>query len=215
MIGTPSADDRLLGINSLPRPPWKRHAQLGQVVLDLIAAPLGGTTAQLPVYARDILHAGSIGLGLLRSAPAVGAFANCALPSPVSAEASGQQRAVCRRRGLRAGHRGVRALHIARALPRGSDRRRRRRHGERQHPLIRSSLVQLATPDALRGRVSAVNMLFVGTSSELGAFESGILASLIGTVPCVIAGGIGALIAAGPWMRPFPTLRQADRLPYA
>lgn len=71
---------------------------------------------------------------------------------------------------------------------------------------------QLATPDALRGRVSAVNMLFVGASSELGAFESGLLAALIGTVPAVAAGGFGALIAAGLWMRLFPALRRADRL---
>jgi Transmembrane secretion effector len=77
---------------------------------------------------------------------------------------------------------------------------------------IRSSLIQLATPDDLRGRVSAVNMLFVGTSSELGAFESGLLASVVGTVPAVMLGGFGTLIAAGLWMRFFPALRRADRL---
>jgi hypothetical protein len=77
---------------------------------------------------------------------------------------------------------------------------------------IRSSLVQLATPDELRGRVAAVNMLFVGTSSELGAFESGLLAALIGTVPAVLAGGCAALIAAGLWMRLFPGLRRAEAL---
>ncbi|MFZ0501395.1 MAG: hypothetical protein WAM52_19850, partial [Steroidobacteraceae bacterium] len=77
---------------------------------------------------------------------------------------------------------------------------------------IRSSLVQLATPDELRGRVAAVNMLFIGTSSELGAFESGLLAALIGTVPAVLAGGVGALVAAGAWMRLFPGLRGAEGL---
>jgi MFS family permease len=77
---------------------------------------------------------------------------------------------------------------------------------------IRSSLIQLATPDALRGRVSAVDMLFVGASSELGAFESGLLASVIGTVPAVAIGGLGALFAAGLCMRFFPALRSADRL---
>jgi len=104
MIGTPSADDRLLGINSLPRPPWKRRAQIGPVVLDLIAVLLGGATALLPVYARDILHTGPIGLGLLRSAPAV-------VPSRLRSTKSGIRRG-------------------------GSDRRRRRRHGEHQHPLV-------------------------------------------------------------------------------
>jgi hypothetical protein len=76
---------------------------------------------------------------------------------------------------------------------------------------IRSSLVQLATPDALRGRVSAVNMLFIGTSSELGAFESGLVASLIGTIPCVVVDGVGVLLATAIWARVFPSLRQADR----
>jgi hypothetical protein len=77
---------------------------------------------------------------------------------------------------------------------------------------IRSALMQLATPDALRGRVSAVNMLFVGTSSELGAFESGLLAPLLGTVPAVVVGGVGALFGAALWMRFFPALRRTDRL---
>jgi len=80
---------------------------------------------------------------------------------------------------------------------------------------IRSSLVQLATPDVLRGRVSAVNMLFVGTSSELGAFESGLVASLIGAVPCVFVGGVGVLLAAAIWARVFPSLRRVERIPSA
>jgi hypothetical protein len=77
---------------------------------------------------------------------------------------------------------------------------------------IRSSLIQLATPDALRGRVSAVNMLFIGASSELGAFESGLTAALFGIVPAVALGGIGTLLAVALWMRLFPALRRADRL---
>lgn len=77
---------------------------------------------------------------------------------------------------------------------------------------IRSAIMQLATPDAPRGRVAAVNMLFIGTSSELGAFEPGALAALIGSVPAVVAGGLGALLAAGLWMRLFPALRTADEL---
>jgi hypothetical protein len=77
---------------------------------------------------------------------------------------------------------------------------------------IRSSLVQLATPDAMRGRVSAVNMLFIGASSELGAFESGATAALFGTVPAVALGGLGTLAVAAVWMKVFPTLRRVDRL---
>ena len=80
---------------------------------------------------------------------------------------------------------------------------------------IRCSLVQLATPDVSRGRVSAVNMLFVGTSSELGAFESGLVAALIGAVPCVVVGGVGVLLAAAIWARVFPSLRQVERIPSA
>ena len=190
MIGTPSADDRLLGINSLPRPPWKRRAQIGPVVLDLIAVLLGGATALLPVYARDILHAGPIGLGLLRSAPAVGAFATALYQvryPPKRAVGNALFGAVAAF-GLATVVFALStslALSLAALIAVGA--------ADMVSVNIRSSLVQLATPDALRGSVSAVNMLFVGTSSELGALESGILASLIGTVPCVIAGGIGAL----------------------
>jgi hypothetical protein len=77
---------------------------------------------------------------------------------------------------------------------------------------VRSSLIQLATPDAMRGRVSAVNMLFIGASNELGEFESGTTAALLGTVPAVVLGGIGTLIVVGLWMRFFPALRSVDRL---
>jgi hypothetical protein len=77
---------------------------------------------------------------------------------------------------------------------------------------IRSSLVQLATPDVMRGRISAVNMLFIGTSSELGAFESGVAAALVGTVPAVALDGLGTLLVAAAWMKAFPALRRADRL---
>ncbi|HUA22876.1 MAG TPA: MFS transporter [Steroidobacteraceae bacterium] len=189
-----------------------RPILLGAISLDLIAVLLGGATALLPVYARNILHAGPIGLGLLRGAPAVGACATALyqVRYPPERAVGNVLFAAVAAFGLATVVFALStslALSLAALIAVGA--------ADMVSVNIRSSLVQLATPDALRGRVSAVNMLFVGTSSELGAFESGILASLIGTVPCVIAGGIGALIAAGLWMRLFPTLRQADRLPSA
>lgn len=182
---------------------------LGAISLDLVAVLLGGATALLPVFARDILHAGPIGLGLLRSAPALGACAialwqvrypperSVGLKLFAAVAAFGVATAVF---ALSTSL----VLSLAALLVVGA--------ADMVSVNIRSSLVQLTTPDALRGRVAAVNMLFVGTSSELGAFESGLLAALIGTVPAVLAGGFGALIAAGLWMRLFPALRQAEGL---
>jgi MFS family permease len=182
---------------------------LGAISLDLFAVLLGGATALLPVYARDILHAGPAGLGLLRSAPAVGAVAI----------------ALVQARYLVGGAVGLKlflaiatfgaatvvfafsrsfALSFAALFILGAS--------DMVSVNIRSSIVQLATPDEMRGRVSAVNMLFIGASSELGAFESGAVASLIGTVPAVALGGIGTLAVAAIWMWAFPALRKADRL---
>jgi MFS family permease len=179
---------------------------LGAISLDLVAVLLGGATALLPVFARDILHAGPIGLGLLRSAPAVGACGIALWQVRYPPE-----RAVGLKLFASVAAFGIAtvvfalstslALSLAALIVVGAT--------DMVSVNIRSSLMQLATPDALRGRVAAVNMLFVGTSSELGAFESGLLASLIGTVPAVIVGGFGALIAAGLWMRLFPALRTA------
>jgi MFS family permease len=182
---------------------------LGAISLDLVAVLLGGATALLPVYARDILHTGPVGLGLLRSAPALGACA-CALYQvrhPLD-------KAVGIKLLIAVGTFGLLTmvfalsssllLSLAALLALGA--------ADMVSVNIRSSVIQLATPDALRGRVSAVNMLFVGTSSELGAFESGLLAALIGTVPAVFVGGLGALLAAALWMRLFPALRKVDRL---
>jgi len=181
---------------------------LGAITLDLIAVLLGGASALLPVYARDILHAGPIGLGFLRSAPAVGACATALYQVRHPPE-----RAVGKMLFAAVAAFGIAtivfalstsfALSLAALIGAGA--------ADMVSVNIRSSLVQLATPDALRGRVSAVNMLLIGTSGELGAFESGLLASLIGTVPCVLGGGIGAVLAAVLWMRLFPTLKRADR----
>jgi MFS family permease len=182
---------------------------LGAISLDLAAVLLGGATALMPVYARDILKVGPIGLGMLRSAPAVGACL-CALVQV--------RYAVERQIGLKlfaaVGVFGLASVVFALSrsfvvslttlvIVGASDM---------VSVNIRSSLIQLATPDAMRGRVSAVNMLFIGASSELGAFESGLAAAWLGTVPAVLLGGIGTLFVAALWAAAFPALRKADRI---
>lgn len=205
----PSLAERVARVREGIRFVRSRSIVFGAISLDLIAVLLGGATALLPVYARSILHGGPIGLGLLRSAPAIGA---CAIAlyqvrHPPQRAAGKKLFAAVATFGFAtvifAVSRSL-LVSIAALIVVGA--------ADMVSVNIRSSLVQLATPDSLRGRVSAVNMLCVSTSSELGAFESGVLASLIGTVPAVVAGGIGALVAAGLWMRLFPALRRADRL---
>lgn len=188
---------------------WSRPIVLAAISLDLFAVLLGGATALLPVYARDILHMGPIGLGLLRSAPAAGA----SLIALVQARHPPDRRIGLKLFAAVAVF-GIATLifaisvsfilSLAMLVILGAS--------DMVSVNIRSSLVQLATPDAMRGRVSAVNMLFIGASSELGAFESGVTAALLGTIPAVALGGVGTLIVAAIWMGAFPALRRADRL---
>jgi hypothetical protein len=182
---------------------------LGSMSLDLVAVLIGGATALLPIYARDILHAGSVGLGLLRSAPALGACSMAlyhALRPPRGAIGMKLLAAVAMF-GL-----ATIVFSLSTSLLVSLLALAALGATDMVSVNLRLSLMQLATPDALRGRVSAVNMLFVGTSSELGAFESGVLAFLIGTVPAVLVGGVGALLAAALWMRLFPALRTVEEL---
>ncbi|HUB95022.1 MAG TPA: MFS transporter [Stellaceae bacterium] len=187
----------------------KNPAILGTISLDLFAVLLGGATALLPIYARDILHTGPWGLGVLRGAPAVGAL----LMSAVLA-----RQPITRRAGLRMfqavivfglativfGASRSLWLSIAALAILGA--------ADAVSMVIRISLVQLATPDAMRGRVGAVNFLFVNASYQLGGFESGITAALFGAVPAVLLGGVGTVLVALLWMRLFPTLRRVERL---
>jgi MFS family permease len=182
---------------------------LGAISLDLVSVLLGGATALLPIYARDILHAGPTALGLLRSAPAVGAglIALGQARHPPERRVGLQLFAAVTAFGMATIVFALStslALSLSALLIVGA--------ADMVSVNIRASLVQRATPDALRGRVSAVNMLCVGASSELGAFESGLLASLIGTVPCVVVGGVGVVLAAAVWLRWFPALRKVDQL---
>jgi MFS family permease len=182
---------------------------LGAISLDLFVVLLGGATALLPAYARDILHVGPWGLGLLRLAPALGALSTSIFLAhhPIRKHA---------------GHRMFVAVvvfgvaTIAFALSRnvllsmgilcvlGV--------ADVTSVVVRSSLVQMETPDEMRGRVSAVNSLFIGTSNQLGEFESGVTASWFGVIPATIIGGVGSILIALIWMGLFPGLRQLESI---
>ncbi|HWI25782.1 MAG TPA: MFS transporter [Stellaceae bacterium] len=185
------------------------QALLGAITLDLFAVLLGGATALLPIYARDILGTGPWGLGLLRSAPAAGALtaslvlARRPLGGGVGrilfAAVVGFGIATCvfaLSTSFLLSLAALAALGAADAIS----------------VVIRFSLVQIETPDAMRGRVSAVNSMFIGASNSLGEFESGVTAAWLGTVPGVLLGGIGTILVALLWWRLFPALFRVDRL---
>jgi MFS family permease len=187
----------------------RRPAILGAISLDLFAVLFGGATALLPAYARDILAVGPWALGLLRSAPSVGAVAMSVFLAhrPLRRRVGRTMLIAVAIFGLAtilfAVSRSF-ALSLGALIVLGA--------ADVISMVIRSSLVQLRTPDEMRGRVSAVNSLFVGTSNQLGEFESGITASWFGLVPAVIIGGAGTLLVVLVWSRLFPALRRADRL---
>ena len=182
---------------------------LGAISLDLFAVLLGGATALLPVFAKDILLTGAWGLGLLRSAPAVGALLMSLWLARFSVD-----RHVGRVMFTAVGVFGVATIafglstsfwfSLAVLVVLGA--------ADMISMVIRASFVQLETPDEMRGRVSAVNGLFIGASNQLGEFESGITAHWFGTVPAVVMGGIGTLLVTGVWIKLFPTLANRDRM---
>ena len=187
----------------------RNSAILGTISLDLFAVLLGGATALLPIYASDILHTGPWGLGVLRGVPSLGALLMTAVLA---------RHAIGKGAGLKMFQavivfgvatvvfglsRHIWISVIALAVMGAADT---------VSVVVRSSLVQLATPDAMRGRVSAVNYLFINASNQLGAFESGATAAILGTVPAVVLGGVGTVIVALLWMKLFPTLRRVERL---
>jgi MFS family permease len=188
---------------------WKNPAIFGTISLDLCAVLLGGATALLPIYARDILHTGPWGLGILRGAPAIGS-----LLMTIWVARHAMERRVGMRMfqavivfGIATAIFGVSryfALSLVALFIMGAS--------DTVSVIIRTSLVQLRTPDSMRGRVSAVNYLFIGASNNLGEFESGFTAALMGAVPAVILGGIGSVAVALLWMKLFPSLRDMERL---
>ena len=183
---------------------------LGAISLDLFAVLFGGATALLPIYARDILHTTSVGLGVLRTAPGIGA-AVCALVLSLSP----LERHVGRWLFAGVGVFGVATVvfglstnivvSVVALVLLGA--------GDMVSVYLRHLLVQLETPDEIRGRVSAVNAVFIGASNELGEFESGITAAWFGTVRAVVLGGVATVLVAATWAWWFPQLRRMDRLP--
>jgi hypothetical protein len=182
---------------------------LGAISLDLVAVLLGGATALLPVFARDILFVGPEGFGLLRSAPAAGA----ALVAVVLAS-----RPIYRHAGT-AMFAGVAVFGLAtvvfglsRSLPLSMFALATLGGADMVSVYVRQTLIQIVTPDAMRGRVASVSFLFIGASNELGEFESGVTARLLGPVMAALFGGVGSLLVTGLWARLFPELRRVDRL---
>jgi MFS family permease len=188
---------------------WRSKLLLGAVSLDLFAVLLGGATALLPMFAKDILQVGPWGLGLLRAAPAVGALLMSLVLTRWSIE-----------RGV--GHKLLAAVAVyglcmltfglstsfvlsllVLAISGAADM---------VSVVIRMTLVQLETPDEMRGRVSAVNSIFIGASNQLGEFESGATAAWLGPVGSVVLGGVGTLLVAAAWLRLFPALAHRDRM---
>lgn len=186
-----------------------RPVVLGAISLDLFAVLLGGATALIPIYASDILHVGAIGLGFLRAAVAVGAalMAFSLARWPIRRHTGIVMFAAVAIFGLGTIVFGISTnfyLSLAALVVMGA--------ADMISVFIRSALIQYATPDSMRGRVSAVNMLFIGASNELGEFESGLTASWFGTIPAVVVGGLGTLAVVAGWMGLFPPLRKIDRL---
>ena len=178
---------------------------LGLMSLDLFAVLLGGATALLPIYARDILDTGPWGLGLLRAAPAIGALVMSAVLArrPIEHNAGPALFGGILVFGVATIVFGVStnlSLSLAALGVLGA--------ADLLSMIIRQSLVQIRTPDRMRGRVSAVHSLFTGTSNQLGEFESGLLAALFGAVPAVLIGGVGTLVVVAVWMYRFPELRR-------
>jgi predicted MFS family arabinose efflux permease len=182
---------------------------LGAISLDLFAVLFGGAVALLPVFAKDVLHVGPAGLGVLRSAPAIGSFVASLLIArrPVRQRAGRTLFLVVAAFGAsmvvfglsRVMWLSLLALAVGGAFDLVS-------------VVLRSTILPLVTPDELRGRVNAVEMVFISASNELGAFESGVAAALVGAVPAVVIGGVATVAIAGIWWRLFPALARVDRL---
>jgi MFS family permease len=188
---------------------WKNKQILGAISLDLFAVLLGGAVALLPVYANEILRIGTIGLGMLRSAPGLGAVLMGILVAhrPIRRRAGAVMLSCIFAFGIFTVVFGVSrnfAVSLAALLLIGA--------ADTVSVIIRHTLIQLSTPDHMRGRVSAVNMIFIGASNEVGQFESGITAQWFGAVPAVVLGGVGTMLIVVLWARFFPNLRQLDRI---
>ena len=202
---TAGLDEVLAGVRLIRR----TNVLLGAISLDLFAVLLGGAVALLPIFAKDILEVGPVGLGFLRAAAAVGSLI-CALiisRYPIQRRAGPLLLFVVAGFGVCMVVFGLsRTMWLSMlALALGSA-------FDTVSVVLRSTILPLVTPDELRGRVTAVEMVFISASNELGAFESGVAAALIGAVPAVVLGGIATVVVAGAWWKLFPALARVDRL---
>ena len=187
----------------------RTNVLLGAISLDLFAVLLGGAVALLPIFAKDILEVGPTGLGFLRTAPALGSFlaALAIARRPIRRRAGPKLFVVVAGFGVSMivfglSHEMWLSM-LALALGGAFDL---------VSVVLRSTILPLVTPDALRGRVNAVEMVFISASNELGAFESGVAAALVGAVPAVLVGGAATVVVAVLWWRLFPSLARVDRL---
>ena len=203
--GVAGFDEVMAGVRLIRR----TNVLLGAISLDLFAVLLGGAVALLPIFAKDILEVGPTGLGLLRAAPAVGALIAAALIAryPIRRRAGPKLLVVVAGFGICMVAFGLSRQMwlsmLALALGAGLDM---------VSVVLRSTILPLVTPDELRGRVNAVEMVFISASNELGAFESGVAAALIGAVPAVVVGGVATVVVAAVWWKFFPSLARVDRL---
>jgi len=188
---------------------WSMPLLLGSFSLDLFVVLLGGAVALMPIFANEILHTGPRGLGMLRAAPAIGALIMSLVMArfPLNRQA-GKRLFVC----VAIFGAGTVIFGLSRNLWLSLAALAIVGAADTISVIIRGSLLQLATPPEMRGRVSAVNSLFLGASNELGEFESGLTAQWLGAVRATVFGGIGSLIVAGLWTKLFPELRHADQL---
>ena len=189
---------------------FRRRTVLGAISLDLFAVLFGGATAMMPIYASEVLHVGPVGYGVLRAAPGVGAAVIGALLafSPIQRNVGRWMFSGVAAFGFATivfGTSTVFALSLAALVVLGA--------GDMISVFVRSLLVQLETPDEIRGRVSAVSAMFVGASNELGEFESGLAARALGLVPSVVLGGIATLLVVAAYMKLFPELRRMKEFP--
>jgi MFS family permease len=182
---------------------------LGAILLDLLAVLFGGAVALLPIFARSILHVGPSGLGVLRAAPAIGALLAAAVITrrPIAGRAGRLLLTVVLLYGA-----SIVVFGLSRFYPLSLVALGVSGFVDLYSMNIRSTTVALATPDRLRGRVNAVEMVFIGASNQLGAFESGFAAFLVGTIPAVVGGGVITMLIAISWRRFFPALAEVDRL---
>jgi MFS family permease len=188
---------------------WRQKVILGSISLDMFAVLLGGAVALLPVYASEILKTGPWGLGLLRSAPAIGAGSMAILLAfrPLRRRVGAIMLWCVAGFGVFTIIFGISRSIILSMLALifvGAT--------DMVSVVIRGTLIQIATPDEMRGRVNAVDMLFIGVSNEFGQFESGLTAHWFGTVPAVVLGGVGTLVVIAIWAWQFPELRKANQL---